>query len=118
MRSGNFTPACVRRWNKEPMAEITLHPMFQTIQGKSGGLVYRRTSRGKIFLIKRADMSNVTWSDAQQEQRQAFKAANAYARAAMADPERRAMYEEAARKQNKRPYHLAVSDYFKGRENK
>jgi len=100
------------------MAEITLHPMFQTIQGKSGGLVYRRTPRGKIFLIKRADMSNVTWSDAQQEQRQAFKAANAYARAAMADPERRAMYEELARKQNRRPYHLAVSDYFKGRESK
>ena len=118
MRLGNFTPACVWRWNKEPMAEITLHPMFQTIQGKSGGLVYRRTPRGKIFLIKRADMSNVTWSDAQQEQRQAFKAANAYARAAMADPERRGMYEELARKQNRRPYHLAVSDYFKGRESK
>ena len=100
------------------MAEIILHPMFQTIQGKSGALVYRRTRSGKTFLIKRADMSNVTWSDAQQRQRREFKAANAYAKTAMADPERRAVYEEAARKQNKRPYHLAVSDYFKGRESK
>ena len=100
------------------MAEITLNPIIQTIHGKSGRLVYRRTSRGKTFLIKRADMSDVTWSAAQQEQRQQFKAANAYAKAAMADPERRAVYEELARKQNKRPSHLAVSDYFKGRESK
>ena len=97
------------------MAEITLNPIIQTIHGKSGGLVYRRTPRGKTFLIKRADMSDVTWSAAQQEQRQAFKAANAYAKAAMADPERRARYEELARKHNRRPYHLAVSDYFKTR---
>ena len=98
------------------MAEITLHPMLQTIHGRSRGLVFRRTRSGKTFLIKLADMSNVTWSEAQQRQRHEFKAANAYAKAAMADPERRVMYEEMARKQNKRPYHLAVSDYFKARE--
>jgi len=98
------------------MAEITFHPMIKTMHGKSGGLVFRRAPSGKTFLIKLADMSNVTWSEAQRRHRQEFKAANAYAREAMADPELRARYEEMARKQNKRPYHLAVSDYFKSRE--
>ena len=58
-------------------------------------------------------MSNVQWSDAQRTHRQQFRKANDYAKAAMANPEMRAMYEEMAREQNKRPYHLAVSDYFK-----
>jgi hypothetical protein len=98
---------------QEPMAEITLNPTFETIQGKSGRLVFRRAPSGKTFLIKLADMSNVKWSDAQQRQRQQFKAANEYAKAAMANPEMRAMYEEMAREQNKPPYHLAVSEYFK-----
>ena len=95
------------------MAEITPNPMIQTIHGKSGGLVFRRSPSGKTFLIKLADMSNVQWSAAQQTQRQRFRKANDYAKAAMANPEMRAMYEEMAREQNKRPYHLAVSDYFK-----
>jgi hypothetical protein len=100
------------------MAEITLNPMIQTIHGKYGRLVFRRGPRGKTFLIKLADMSNVKWSDAQTRHRQQFKAANEYARAAMANPEMRAMYEEMAREQNRRPYRLAVSDYFKNRESK
>jgi hypothetical protein len=100
------------------MAEITLNPMIQTIHGKYGGLVFRRGPRGKTFLIKLADMSHVKWSDAQTRHRQQFKAANEYARAAMANPEMRARYEEMAREQNRRPYRLAVSDYFKNRESK
>ena len=100
------------------MAEITLNPMIQTIHGKSGGLVFRRSPSGKTFLIKLADMSNVNWSDAQQRHRQQFKAANEYAKSAMANPELRAMYAEMAREQNRRPYHLAVSNYFKNRQGK
>jgi len=58
----------------------------------------------------------VRWSEAQQEHRRQFRAANAYAKASMANAQLRAIYEDMARKQNKRPYQLAVSDYFKGRE--
>jgi hypothetical protein len=41
-------------------------------------------------------MSKVMWSPAQKEQRQRFKQANAYAKAAMADPVARAAYEKRA----------------------
>jgi hypothetical protein len=97
------------------MAEITPSPIIQALNGKSGNLVFRRSRNGKTWLIKLADMSNVEWSDNQQEHRKQFKAANEYARAAMADPQVRVIYEEIASKQNRQPYRLAVSDYFKGK---
>ena len=100
--------------SKAFMAKVTLNPMFQGVNGKSGNLVFRRTRNGKTWLIKLADMSNVEWSDSQQNHRKQFKAANEYARAAMADPQVRAVYEGIAREQDRRPYHVAVSDYFKG----
>ena len=97
------------------MAKITLNPMIQSAQGKMGNAVFRRSHTGEMTLIKLADMSNVKWSDAQQAHRQRFKQAVAYAKAAMAEPKARAMYEKSAAKQHKRPFDLAVSDYFKGR---
>jgi hypothetical protein len=61
-------------------------------------------------------MSNVQWSESQQAHRQRFKQAVAYAKAAMAEPTVRAKYEKAALKAGKRPFDLAVSDYFKGKD--
>jgi hypothetical protein len=68
-----------------------------------------------MTLIKLADMSRVKWTNAQQAHRQRFKEAVAYAKAAMAVPEVRAAYETLAAEKHKRPFDLAVSDYFKGR---
>ena len=59
-----------------------------------GNVVFRRSHTGEMTLIKLADMSNVTWSDAQQAHRQRFKEAVAYAKAAMAEPKVRAVYEK------------------------
>jgi len=61
-------------------------------------------------------MSAVEWSPAQQDHRQRFKAAIAYAKAAMADPYARAVYEKQAAGSLRRPFQLAVSDYFKGND--
>ena len=97
------------------MAKITLHPMVQSAQGKMGNAVFRRSHTGEMTLIKLADMSRVKWSEAQQTHRQRFKEAVAYAKAAIAVPEVRAIYEKSATEQHKRPFDLAVSDYFKGR---
>jgi hypothetical protein len=61
-------------------------------------------------------MSAVEWSPAQQAHRQRFKAAIAYAKAAMADPHVSAIYTKLAAAQNKRAFQIAVSDYFKGND--
>src|SRR5262245_20849928 len=97
------------------MAQIMLSPIIEAVHGKSGNLVFRRSGNGKTWLIKLADMSNVERSDSQQNHRKQFKAANEYTKAAIADPQVRAIYEDVAREQNQQPYHLAVSDYFKGK---
>ena len=95
------------------MAKVTLNPIITEMHGRTGNMVFRRSRTGDIYVIKRADMSKVKWSKAQQAHRQRFKAANAYARRAMADPAVRAKYEKIAHKQNRNPFFVAVSDYLK-----
>jgi hypothetical protein len=97
------------------MAKVKLNPMLKEARGKLGKAVFRRSQTGEMSLIKLADMSNVEWSDAQKAHRLKFKEAIAYAKAAMAEPKVRLRYEKEAAKKNKRPFDLAVSDYFKGR---
>ena len=96
------------------MAKVTLSPLITGIKGRLGGVVFRVSQSGETFITRSPDMSAVVWSPAQQEHRQRFKAAIAYANAAMADPEVRAVYEERAAEKKKRPFQMAVSDYFKG----
>ena len=98
------------------MAKVKLNPIFEEIQGQVGNnMVLRRTYEGNLSLMKKPDMSNVEWSEAQAAHRQRFKEAVAYAHAAMANPQARAVYEKAGAEKRKRPFHLAISDYFHGR---
>ena len=96
------------------MAKVTLNPIIREMHGKTGNLVFRRSRKGDVYAIKRADMSGVKWSKAQKEHRLRFKKATAYAKAAMAKPTVRAQYEKIALKQRRSPFFVAVSDYFKG----
>ena len=95
------------------MAKLTLNSAFTSASGKLDPLVLRRAHNGQMTLIKLADMSKVKWSKAQKEHRLRFKQAAAYAKAAMKEPTVRARYEKEAAKRKKRPFDLAVSDYFK-----
>jgi hypothetical protein len=97
------------------MPKVRFKPSLEHIQGTLYDVVFKLSPQGKPIVTKRPDMSNVEWSEAQQAQRRRFKQANEYAKAAMADPVVRAIYEKLAANENKRPYSMAVSDYFKGR---
>lgn len=96
------------------MAKVILNEEIQQMWGRIGDLVFRRSHTGEAQLSTVPDMSRVEWSEAQRAHRQRFKAAVAYAQAAMADEEVRARYKQNAAAQGKRPFDLAVSDYFKG----
>jgi hypothetical protein len=97
------------------MAKAQLNPALEQIRGELGGFVYR-TLHGKQVVSRKPDMSRVKWSAAQKAHRLKFRRAVAYARAAMADEAARAIYEREAAQKGKRPFDLAVSDYFKGRD--
>jgi len=98
------------------MAKVKLNPILEQLTGKMGNMVFRLAHTGKLSLIMSPDMSGVKWSPAQKEHRQRFKQAISYAKAAMRDPEIRSIYEQMAaeKKKNKRPFDMAVSDYFQG----
>ena len=98
------------------MAKATLNPVLELITGKIGNLVFRRAHTGKLSMIMRPDMSRIKWSAAQKAHRKRFKQAVIYARLAMKDPAVRSVYEQMAaeKKNNKRPFDMAVSDYFAG----
>jgi len=82
---------------------------------RRANVAFRRLPTGETQIIKLADMFNVKWSKAQKQHRQRFKEALIYAKAAMADENIRCIYETTAQELGKRPYRLAVSDYFRGR---
>ena len=96
------------------MAKAQLNPALEQIRGQLAGFVYR-VRYGKQTISKAPDMSKVKWSPAQKEHRQRFRRAVAYAHAAMDDKKVHAIYVEEAGQKGKRPFDLAVSDYFKGR---
>jgi hypothetical protein len=106
----------LRRKKEGSMAKVTLNPLIKQISGKMGDIVFRVSPTGEQTIMKLPDMSGVKWSEAQEAHRQRFKQAVEYARAAMAEPKVRRRYEKMAAKNQKRPYDMAVSDFFKGKD--
>ena len=98
------------------MARAKLNPVFELFTGKIGNLIFRRAHTGKITVMYHRDTSHIKWSPAQKAHRERFADAVYYAKAAMNDPAVRSVYEQMAaeKKSNKRPFDMAVSDYFAG----
>ena len=94
------------------MTKIKLNPIIERARGQLGDMVFRRTHSGGMSLMRKPDMSNVVWSEAQMAHRERFKRAVASARAALADPQTRALYEQEAARKGKRAFDLAVSHYY------
>lgn len=94
------------------MAKAKLNPLITEFHGQVGELVFRRTRSGGLSLIRKADMSRVKWSPAQQASRQRFREAVAYAKQVLADPVTRTHFEELAAKSHKRPVEEAIAAYL------
>ena len=95
------------------MAKIKLSSLFEELSGRLGGMIFKRTAVGKSYMSRVPNMSRVKWSKAQKAHRKRFKEAVAYAKEALQDPEMFAHYQELARRQNSKPFNMAVSEYFK-----
>ena len=98
------------------MTKVRLNPLIEEFHGTLFDVVFKKSPYGNLIVTKRPDMSKVKWSKAQKAHRERFKQATEYAKAAMADPNVRAVYESMAASEHKRPYALALSDYFKGND--
>jgi hypothetical protein len=96
------------------MVKVRLHPPVKSMSGRMGIYTYR-VMNGKQTLMKTPDMSKVKWTEAQKASRERFADAIHYAKQAMADPKVRAQYEKAAKKANRQPFRVAVSDFLAGK---
>ena len=68
------------------------------------------------ILAQRPRKSKTEPSEAQKAQRERFKQANQYARAALADPATRAHYEKIAAQQGGSTFAAASTDYLQGKD--
>jgi hypothetical protein len=98
------------------MPKVRLTALVGEIHGTLYDVVFKRSAKGNMIVTKRPDMSQVKWSQAQQEQRQRFKQAVVYAKAALAEPKLRARYEKRAKREHKRAWDVALGDYFKANQ--
>ena len=98
------------------MPKVRLSPLVEEIHGTLYDVVFKRSPKGNMIVTKRPDMSKVKWSPAQEAQRERFKHATAYARAVLAEPKLCARYEKRAKRQQKRAWDVAMSDYFEGKD--
>jgi hypothetical protein len=89
---------------------------MEEIHGTIYDVVLKRSRKGNLIVTKRPDMTKVKASEAQKANRERFKLANAYAKAALAEPKLRARYEKRAERQHKRAWDVAMSDYFEGKD--
>ena len=96
--------------------KVKFNKSIEAMWGRLDGLVFRRSYGGRVVVSASPNMSRVKWSEAQKAHRKRFREAVTYAKAAMADPQVRARYEREAASKGKRPFDMAVSDYFKGRD--
>jgi hypothetical protein len=98
------------------MAKVRFHPLFEHLRGTIKGMVFRLSHNGKVSAYISPDMSRVEWSSAQEAHRERMAEAFAYAKKAAADPQIREIYLRMAheKKNNNRPFDMAVSDYCNG----
>ena len=94
------------------MAKVKIDVDVKEIRRALVGVVCRVSPRGEIVISRRPDMSHVEWSEAQKAHRLRFKEAVAGAKAALAEPGLRALYEARAARARKRAWDIAVADHF------
>jgi len=91
--------------------KFKLNRAFTAASGELDGLVYRNI-RGKVIASRKPDTSNVVYSENQIAQRERFKQAAAYGKAALANPAVRALYEAAAKEKDMPLFAVTIADFF------
>ena len=97
------------------MPKVRFKEIVVEIQGTMYDVVFKKSPRGKPIVTKMPDMSGVKWSKAQKANRKRMLYSNDYAKAAMAEPQVRAVYEARAAEEGRVAYNVALSDYWQGK---
>lgn len=93
------------------MARTKLNPVFNSFRGKIGELVFKQFGSSTI-VARTPDSSGRVFTQNQLEVQERFRQAVQYGKLVMADPQAKALYEEAAESREKPLFSLMVADFF------
>jgi hypothetical protein len=93
------------------MAKVKLNPILERVRGTVGDLVFKRYE-DEVVITRKPDFEGVAPTAAQLAHRERFRQAALYGRLVMADPEAKALYEEAAQAKGQPVFSLTVADFF------
>ncbi|MBE0670983.1 MAG: hypothetical protein IH588_10375 [Anaerolineales bacterium] len=93
------------------MAKVKLNPVMEKFRGKIGDLVFKHYG-DEVIVGRNPDRSGIEPTQAQLEHQERFRQAVLYGRLVMADPEKKAAYEQAAKAKQKPLFSLTVADFF------
>ena len=93
------------------MAKVKLNPILERVQGAVGDLVFKRFG-DEVVISRKPDLSGVEPSEAQLAHQRRFKEAVLYGKMVMADPEAKALYDDAAKAKGNPVFSLTVADFF------
>lgn len=82
-----------------------------TLSGKVGNVIFKNYGN-KTVISKYPNMSNIVKTEKQKENQLKFKAAQAYAKSILSDPEKKMAFIKTIPK-DKIVYHAAISKYLK-----
>jgi len=94
------------------MGRTTLHPALQGLRGRIGNLVFRQLY-GKTVVSQAPDFSRRKLSARQKAHGRRFAAAVRQARALLANPARKAIYQKKAAKLAKPLMAVAIGDCYR-----
>jgi hypothetical protein len=92
------------------MAKFEMAAPFTHVRGRIGPLTYRKTDYGNVLAPFAASTTAPT--AAQLQVREQFRAASAYAKRMLADPEQGPRYALAAAAKGMKPRPFAIADFF------
>ncbi|MBI1794650.1 MAG: hypothetical protein HYR70_10715 [Chloroflexi bacterium] len=93
------------------MAKVKLNPVLEQIRGQVGDLVFKHYG-DEMVVGRKPDRSGIQPTEAQLEHQERFRQAVLYGRLVMADPQKKAGYEQAARAKGKPLFSLTIADFF------
>ncbi len=93
------------------MAKVRLNPILEQIQGQVGDLVFKRYG-DEVVISRKPDTTGRELTEAQLAAQARFREAALYGKMAMADPETKALYVEAAKAKGQPVFSLTVADFF------
>jgi hypothetical protein len=93
------------------MTKARLHPALLEFRGAMGDMLFRKQN-GKVFVSIKPGEQTGEPTAAQAAHRERFSEAVAYGKTVMADPDLRALYEQAAKEKGTPVFALTVADFL------